>query len=334
MVNSACAKSVSKDNKFYVYVYLDPRKPGNYQYGEYEFDYEPFYVGKGSKRRKEASSPRNQYTSRKIKKIQRVKGNHITLMICNNISEDYAFEIEILLTRLIGRNDLGNGPLLNMTEGGGGTAGHIRSAETRARMSVANKGKVLSMEHRRKLSESHKGKTINENQRQGLEIGREKSNREPRSAEYRRKLSEAKKGKKQSKEHICKSVEGRNRAGVLRCKWLAIDPDGNKFETINLPAFCRGRGLNPWGMRAVARGKHEYYKKWKCYKIASYAELMGRQNKERRKPSKISRGWKLSEETKRKMSEARKGFKMSDEQKKKLSEINLGKKYPNRKRNK
>jgi len=33
-------------NKYYVYVYLDSRKPGKYKYGEYEFDYEPFYVGK------------------------------------------------------------------------------------------------------------------------------------------------------------------------------------------------------------------------------------------------------------------------------------------------
>ena len=39
------------DNKFYVYVYLDPRKPGSFKFGEYEFDYEPFYVGKGKKNR-------------------------------------------------------------------------------------------------------------------------------------------------------------------------------------------------------------------------------------------------------------------------------------------
>jgi hypothetical protein len=27
---------------------LDPRKPGQFKYEEYEFDFEPFYVGKGS----------------------------------------------------------------------------------------------------------------------------------------------------------------------------------------------------------------------------------------------------------------------------------------------
>ena len=32
----------------YVYVYLDPRKPGIFEYGDYKFDYEPFYVGYGS----------------------------------------------------------------------------------------------------------------------------------------------------------------------------------------------------------------------------------------------------------------------------------------------
>ena len=26
-------------NKYYVYIYLDPRKLGNYKYGEYSFDY-------------------------------------------------------------------------------------------------------------------------------------------------------------------------------------------------------------------------------------------------------------------------------------------------------
>lgn len=28
--------------KYYVYVYLDPRKPGSFDYGEFHFDHEPF----------------------------------------------------------------------------------------------------------------------------------------------------------------------------------------------------------------------------------------------------------------------------------------------------
>ena len=36
------------EKKYYVYIYIDPRKPGKFKYGEYEFDYEPFYIGKGS----------------------------------------------------------------------------------------------------------------------------------------------------------------------------------------------------------------------------------------------------------------------------------------------
>ena len=42
-----------EDRRFYVYVYTDPRKDnGPYKYGEYEFEYEPFYVGKGIGNRK------------------------------------------------------------------------------------------------------------------------------------------------------------------------------------------------------------------------------------------------------------------------------------------
>jgi hypothetical protein len=34
--------------KYYVYAFLDKSKPGNFNYGDLKFDYEPFYIGKGT----------------------------------------------------------------------------------------------------------------------------------------------------------------------------------------------------------------------------------------------------------------------------------------------
>ena len=69
----------------------------------------------------------------------------------------------------------------------------IPSAETRRKISEAQKGKKLSAEHRRKISEAHKGSTHSEETR--CKISEAKKGK-PRSEETRRKLSEANKGKK------------------------------------------------------------------------------------------------------------------------------------------
>ena len=75
---------------------------------------------------------------------------------------------------------------VNLAPKAGSPLGVIRSAETKAKLSAANKGKVLSAEHRQKISASSKGRFV--------------------SAETRAKISDTQKGRVFSDEHRAKMV--------------------------------------------------------------------------------------------------------------------------------
>lgn len=119
--------------KYYVYVLLNPLKSGIFKYGEYVFDYEPFYVGKGMGKRKTntLSEKKNKF---KWNIIQKIKSNNlkpIRIILVDKLCEDKSFEIEKKLIKLIGRRDLNKGTLTNFTDGGEGTSGIIQSEETK-----------------------------------------------------------------------------------------------------------------------------------------------------------------------------------------------------------
>lgn len=117
------------ENNHYVYVYLDPRKSGKYEYFEngvgISFDFEPFYVGEGKKERinyhlkeakKEHSKDPNSYKLNKIRKIIYLKHIPIIYKICDNMSEQNALNLERTLGFLIGRKDQKLGPLTNLVD--------------------------------------------------------------------------------------------------------------------------------------------------------------------------------------------------------------------------
>ena len=115
------------DNNYYIYVYLDPRKKGVFIYGEYEFGYEPFYIGKGKEERLNKLFGRNEYFKNKVSKIKESGLEPLVIKLKGNLTEDDSFLLEIELIDIIGRKDLESGPLINFTDGGEGVSGRVVS---------------------------------------------------------------------------------------------------------------------------------------------------------------------------------------------------------------
>lgn len=127
-------------NKWYIYVYLDSRKRGDYIYGEYKFEYEPFYIGRGGGRicritdhLKEAYvQNKENHKCRKIRKIKQETGTDpIYFKIKENLSFEEANELEIKLISIIGKLNDKCGPLVNITDGGTGSKGFHLSKESK-----------------------------------------------------------------------------------------------------------------------------------------------------------------------------------------------------------
>lgn len=157
---------------FFAYILKDPRNN------------KPFYVGKGKGNR-----PFYHINEAKQNKITKTTNKHklniIKSILKENLevvvtkieapSEEEAFEIEELLIAMLGRKDTGTGILTNMTDGGEGTSGKIKSY---VGVNNPNYGKTGSLcvwfgrkhteETKKKISEGNKGKIISEETKQKM----------------------------------------------------------------------------------------------------------------------------------------------------------------------
>lgn len=97
------------------------------------------YVGKGSGARAWAHLRRKDASrfARSLRKLESA-GKTPTIEVIPAINEDHAFFLESCLIEVIGRQDLGSGPLLNHNDGGRGSP--RPSEEVRARMSASHTG--------------------------------------------------------------------------------------------------------------------------------------------------------------------------------------------------
>jgi len=156
---------MKEKGKYYVYIYLDPRRPGKYKYMVDKqlliLDYEPIYVGKGKGIRYEQhwglNNLSNKFFGRRLDKIKR-KGLVPDIFIRDGLLENKALKLEKILIKIIGRDDLNEGPLCNHTDGGEGPSGAIPSEEKRKNQSKKMKRWWKDIEHRKRHSEIMKEK--------------------------------------------------------------------------------------------------------------------------------------------------------------------------------
>jgi group I intron endonuclease len=136
-------------NKFYVYALLDTSKPGIYHFDDLTFEYEPFYIGKGTNNRN-YHSQFDKYNSFKKNKIESLKKKNIQVLsikVFENLNEKDSFDLEVTLIKKIGRRDLELGPLTNLTDGGDGRTNIFVSQETKKKISRTKKLQNLHFKH-------------------------------------------------------------------------------------------------------------------------------------------------------------------------------------------
>lgn len=203
-------------SKPYVYVYLDPRKPGIFLCSsdpkDWTFCFQPIYVGKGTGERYKISTKvnlpsykyRNEVLENKINSIIK-SGNEPSVVLLSCETETEAFELERKLTDKFGIYP--NGLLCNLKPGGEG--GFSLTNETKAKLSELNSGEN-NPNYGRKWTESQREKWL---------------------------TSFKSKDRSRSPESMKKTWEGKNR------KYLIKDLNGNEIIVEDLTKFCQENSL-------------------------------------------------------------------------------------------
>jgi hypothetical protein len=140
------------------------------------------------------SKDNNKHKVNTINKILRSGTTPVIVKLAENLTEQLAFLYEISYIFLIGRKDLGKGPLCNLTNGGEGTSGNILSEDTKHKISntISTLGRwkgdnnpSKSEEHKKYMSNILKDRTFSDETKRRMSIsshgsknGRSKLNEE------------------------------------------------------------------------------------------------------------------------------------------------------------
>lgn len=154
----------------------------------------PFYVGQGKVRSRTSANAAERTVYERAfhrrsrtalwKNVAAKHGLDVLILDCG-LTQNEADELEIRYIARLGRRDLGTGPLVNLSEGGGGPAGWVATPEWKDKVSKALRGRKrpqFTQEWRDNISRSGMGRA---SPRKGVVL----------SQETRQKISEASKGR-------------------------------------------------------------------------------------------------------------------------------------------
>ncbi len=172
---------------------------------------EVFYIGIGkvSKRHISSKNPSTYFsraynTSRRNRFWKRINDKHKRTVEILKITDDESLikELEILLINYYGRRDIGEGTLCNLTDGGEGFVGLVKTEEHKRKIGEKSKGRKPSAETIEKIRLTNTGKKLSEETRKtlslktkGTRLGKENPFFGKRhSEENKKRWSESKKG--------------------------------------------------------------------------------------------------------------------------------------------
>ena len=230
-------------SKPYVYVYLDPRKPGSFPCSDdskdWTFTFQPFYIGKGTGERYQLSTkmdlPAYKYCNKvlenKIKSILK-EGKEPNIVILTCETEEEAFELE---SRLTNQFDIyPTGLLCNLKHGGKG--GFTLTEETKAKLSELNAGEKNPC-YGRKWTPERREKWMNTIQSKDMS---------------------------RSPESMQKTWEGKNRQYLIR------DTEGNEIIVTDLTKYCQENSLPLTAFRYALKNGNRVQSKKRVSKVEGY----------------------------------------------------------------
>ncbi len=217
---------------YYIYGLIDPRNDL------------PFYIGKGTinpKRRGvkyrrvqehlDGTDTHNQFKTKVLNKILLEHGNVPSIIYNTFEDENVCLDLEKELIRKYGRRDLGTGCLTNLTDGGEGFTGRVKSPEERKKISDSRK--LYYQTHPAnfkgcKHTEETK-KIMSEIQKELAPITSLRSRGRRHTPETKEKLRQINLGRKIPKE-ICHKFAHHGKDNCQSKSYLFISPNNDTFK--------------------------------------------------------------------------------------------------------